>query len=187
MLHWDRREYEPLVMQPEEFYPNVECALMDLQPRDVHPLLRQTGQNSNRAGDMFQLVMGTLLMHGTTPLHKLLDVVWPGATDYIMPRWKSIKDLHHAGVPSVKSKYAEMTPRMLNAQQWEELLELWMEWPFRPELHELIGRTQDTDDPSAPSEENLPGSTGGVRDGLAVLDDLIEHLLDVHAHGGGHR
>lgn len=33
---------------------------------------------------------------------------------------------------------------------------------------------------------NLPGSTGGIRDGLAVLDDLIEHLLDVHAHGGGH-
>ncbi|KAA0918181.1 bifunctional molybdenum cofactor biosynthesis protein MoaC/MoaB [Dietzia sp. ANT_WB102] len=33
---------------------------------------------------------------------------------------------------------------------------------------------------------NLPGSTGGVRDGLAVLDDLLEHLLDVHAHGGSH-
>ena len=33
---------------------------------------------------------------------------------------------------------------------------------------------------------NLPGSTGGVRDGLAVLDGLLEHLLDVHAHGGGH-
>ena len=52
------------------------------------------------------------------------------------------------------------TAYLHNAQQWEELLELWMEWPFRPELHELIGRTQDTDDPSAPSEENLPGSTG---------------------------
>ena len=34
---------------------------------------------------------------------------------------------------------------------------------------------------------NLPGSTGGVRDGLAVLDELLEHLLEVHAHGGGHR
>ena len=33
---------------------------------------------------------------------------------------------------------------------------------------------------------NLPGSSGGVRDGLAVLDELLEHLLDVHAHGGGH-
>lgn len=33
---------------------------------------------------------------------------------------------------------------------------------------------------------NLPGSTGGVSDGLAVLDDLLDHLLDVHARGGGH-
>jgi len=33
---------------------------------------------------------------------------------------------------------------------------------------------------------NLPGSTGGVRDGLEVLDDLLDHLLDVHANGGGH-
>ncbi|MCT1638352.1 bifunctional molybdenum cofactor biosynthesis protein MoaC/MoaB [Dietzia cinnamea] len=33
---------------------------------------------------------------------------------------------------------------------------------------------------------NLPGSSGGVSDGLAVLDELLEHLLDVHAHGGGH-
>lgn len=33
---------------------------------------------------------------------------------------------------------------------------------------------------------NLPGSAGGVRDGLAVLGELVEHLLDVHAHGGGH-
>lgn len=33
---------------------------------------------------------------------------------------------------------------------------------------------------------NLPGSTGGVGDGLAVLDELLDHLLDVHAHGGGH-
>ena len=33
---------------------------------------------------------------------------------------------------------------------------------------------------------NLPGSSGGVRDGLAVLDELLDHLLEVHAHGGGH-
>ncbi|AVZ38222.1 MULTISPECIES: bifunctional molybdenum cofactor biosynthesis protein MoaC/MoaB [unclassified Dietzia] len=33
---------------------------------------------------------------------------------------------------------------------------------------------------------NLPGSPGGVRDGLAVLDELLDHLLAVHADGGGH-
>jgi len=30
---------------------------------------------------------------------------------------------------------------------------------------------------------NLPGSPGGVRDGLAVLDDLVEHAVQL-VHGG---
>ncbi|MCV7258425.1 MogA/MoaB family molybdenum cofactor biosynthesis protein [Mycobacterium shimoidei] len=33
---------------------------------------------------------------------------------------------------------------------------------------------------------NLPGSTGGVRDGLAVLGDVLDHALDQLA-GGDHR
>ena len=32
---------------------------------------------------------------------------------------------------------------------------------------------------------NLPGSTGGVKDGLAVLDNVLDHALDQLA-GGGH-
>ena len=32
---------------------------------------------------------------------------------------------------------------------------------------------------------NLPGSTGGVRDGMAVLGDLIPHVVD-QIHGGDH-
>jgi molybdenum cofactor synthesis domain-containing protein len=33
---------------------------------------------------------------------------------------------------------------------------------------------------------NLPGSTGGVRDGLAVLADVLEHAVD-QLRGGDHR
>lgn len=33
---------------------------------------------------------------------------------------------------------------------------------------------------------NLPGSTGGVRDGLSVLDDVLDHALD-QIQGGDHR
>jgi molybdenum cofactor synthesis domain-containing protein len=32
----------------------------------------------------------------------------------------------------------------------------------------------------------LPGSTGGVRDGIAVLGPLLEHIVD-QMHGGDHR
>jgi molybdenum cofactor synthesis domain-containing protein len=33
---------------------------------------------------------------------------------------------------------------------------------------------------------NLPGSTGGVRDGLSVLDAVLEHAID-QLRGGDHR
>lgn len=33
---------------------------------------------------------------------------------------------------------------------------------------------------------NLPGSTGGVRDGLAVLGGVLDHAVD-QLHGGDHR
>jgi molybdopterin biosynthesis enzyme MoaB len=33
---------------------------------------------------------------------------------------------------------------------------------------------------------NLPGSTGGVRDGLGILADVLEHALD-QLKGGDHR
>lgn len=33
---------------------------------------------------------------------------------------------------------------------------------------------------------NLPGSPGGVRDGIAVLEPLLDHLLEQVAGGGGH-
>jgi molybdenum cofactor synthesis domain-containing protein len=32
---------------------------------------------------------------------------------------------------------------------------------------------------------NLPGSTGGVKDGLAVLDEVLDHVID-QLHGGDH-
>jgi molybdenum cofactor synthesis domain-containing protein len=32
---------------------------------------------------------------------------------------------------------------------------------------------------------NLPGSSGGVKDGLSVLDDILDHVID-QLHGGDH-
>ncbi|KAI2465371.1 S-adenosyl-L-methionine-dependent methyltransferase [Annulohypoxylon bovei var. microspora] len=152
LLNWDRRPYESMSVLPEEFFPNVECSLLDIQPKRVHPLLRERGPNSSRAGDCFDLILGALMTQSTTPVGRALDSLMPGAADYIMPRWESARDVDHGGVVT-KTRYSELTPRMLNSRQWEELLELWMEWPFRPEFHELVARTHD----EGPDEESSLG------------------------------
>ncbi|RFA22004.1 MogA/MoaB family molybdenum cofactor biosynthesis protein [Subtercola boreus] len=33
---------------------------------------------------------------------------------------------------------------------------------------------------------NLPGSSGGVKDGLGLLDEILDHMVD-QVHGGDHR
>ncbi|KAK5630291.1 hypothetical protein RRF57_006006 [Xylaria bambusicola] len=155
LLQWDRRPYEPLMVQPEEVFPNVPCALLDIQPRAPHPLLRQSGPSSNRAADSLDIVLGTLMHYPTHPVAAHLDGLWPGAADYIMPRWKSSSDLSQGGWP-INLRGAEPTPRSLDARQWEELFELWMEWPFRPEFYDLVGRAHDDlndKDDDAPSME----------------------------------
>ncbi|KAI1344355.1 S-adenosyl-L-methionine-dependent methyltransferase [Xylariaceae sp. FL0016] len=139
LLHWDRREYEPMMVEASEFFPHVECSLLDIQPKTPHPLLRQTGPNSSRAADSFELIMSSLLNSSTEPLQRGLDALWPGAADYILPHLKG-----GSGAAQADLKYAELTPRLLSARQWEEMLELWMEWPFRPQFHELLGRTQES-------------------------------------------
>ncbi|KAI1419917.1 hypothetical protein F5Y12DRAFT_775542 [Xylaria sp. FL1777] len=150
LLQWDRREYEPMIVQAEDFFPNHHCSLLDIQPKAPHPLLRQTGSNSNRSADTFDVVMGTLMHQATNPLGPGLDGLWPGASDYILPRWKSGQDLSRGGFP-LNLRGAEPVPRLLNAPQWEELFELWMEWPFRPEFNDLVGRAHE--DPADKNEE----------------------------------
>ncbi|KAI1349732.1 hypothetical protein F5Y01DRAFT_287965 [Xylaria sp. FL0043] len=142
LLQWDRREYEPLEAQAEEFFPNVHCSLLDIQPRAPHPLMRHMGPKSNRAAETFDIVMSSLMHQPTHGVGPGLDGLWPGASDYILPRWKSAQDLSRGGfvfgLPG-----AEPAPRTLDAGQWEELFKLWMEWPFRPEFNDLVGRSHE--------------------------------------------
>ncbi|KAH9905579.1 S-adenosyl-L-methionine-dependent methyltransferase [Xylariomycetidae sp. FL2044] len=141
-LAWDRRPYEPLVVKEDEFFPNLECSLLDIQPKAMHPLLRQVGPGTSRAGDMLEQIMSSMMAQGIQPLGPTLDAIWPGSGDYIGPRWESIRDEAPDGIYA-HSRYSGITARLLNARQWEELLELWMEWPLHPEYHELISRTMN--------------------------------------------
>ncbi|KAI2622044.1 S-adenosyl-L-methionine-dependent methyltransferase [Xylaria nigripes] len=141
LLQWDRRLYEPMTTQVDEFYPNIPSALLDIQPKAPHPLLRQRGPQSNRAGEVLELMLRSLMLQSTTPITVSLDSLSPGAADYILSRWKNFQEKEGSDFFDVR--HAEPVPRLMNGRHWEEIIELWMEWPFRPEFTELVGRTPE--------------------------------------------
>ncbi|KAJ9139504.1 rRNA adenine N(6)-methyltransferase [Coniochaeta hoffmannii] len=140
VLTWDRRPVEPLVIRDTEFFPNVPCALLDIQPKATHPLLREMGPGTNRAGDMFAVILSSLMRSSIDPLGKVLESIYPGAKEGVLPNCPSL------GGDMLPPGYAEWDARSLNERQFAEILEAWMEWPFRPGFSELIGRESEDSD-----------------------------------------
>ncbi|OHW96453.1 hypothetical protein CSPAE12_04894 [Colletotrichum incanum] len=156
VLHWDKRPYEPLAVRPNEFFPNVECALVDIQPKAMHPLLRETGPGTSRAGDIFELLQRSMLAASLEPVSKSVERIWPGAAEGILPHCPSLRDPEQGGLPGTGQ--GEVCARALNEKQWTELLEAFMAWPFRPSYEELIGRLADEVE-TADDDNNGAGSS----------------------------
>jgi hypothetical protein len=139
VLNWDRRYVEPLRVRPEEFYPPVPCALLDIQPKAAAPVLRDIGPDSNRGGDTFDLMLRGLSQRGIDPISKSLDTISAGASDGIIPQCPSLTDPRLGGSPL--PGFGELTARALNQQQFVDIANQWMKWPFRPKYSELVCRT----------------------------------------------
>lgn len=142
VLTWDRRPAEPLVVRDAEFFPNVPCALLDIQPKATHPLLREMGPGTSRAGDVFAVLLSSLMRSSIDPLGKVLESIYPGAKDGVLPNCPSLA----ARADTMPPGYAEWDARSLNERQLVEILEAWMEWPFRPGFSELVARESEDSD-----------------------------------------
>lgn len=145
VLMWDRRPYEPLRVQPDEFFPNVPLALVDIQPRATHPLLRDMGRHSRHAADYFELILRSLLQNGTQAPSRALESVAPGCSDAVVPHCPSLRDPAVGG--SSLGGFGEVSCRTMNERQLMEILQAWMDWPLKPTYAQLVGRLTDTEDP----------------------------------------
>ncbi|KAK0374638.1 hypothetical protein CLIM01_08003 [Colletotrichum limetticola] len=164
VMLWDRRPYEPLAVSPNEFFPNVECCLLDIQPKAMYPLLRQSGPGTSRAGDMFELFRSSMLAQGLEPVSKSLERIWPGAAEGILPHCPSLRDPDQGGLTG--TGHAELCSRVLSEKQWMELMEAFMAWPFHPTYEEMIGRLADDVEPSD-DDHNAGGSSMSTDAALA--------------------
>ncbi|KAF3763421.1 S-adenosyl-L-methionine-dependent methyltransferase [Cryphonectria parasitica EP155] len=169
ILSWDRRPWEPLTVDATDFFPNVPCALLDIQPKAPSPLLRAAGPGSSNSGDIFDLLLSTLLWTRSATLRKQLDQVWPGTYDGIIDNVPSVADPAKGGIP-LKGSMA-ITVRVLNQLQMVEILEAFMKWPFRPSYADLVGRLADE---RAAGEEALSIAEDETVDlmGLASADNF---------------
>lgn len=139
VMSWDRRPYEPLKLkEATDFFPNVACALLDVQPKAPAPVLRSIGPGSDKSGDMFDLMMGSMLAQRRRLVADMLDVTWPGARDGLLPDCPSLTDPRRGGVP-IRGP-GGLTVRTLNQAQLLEIIEAFMKWPFRPTWEEMVGR-----------------------------------------------
>lgn len=160
VLTWDRRPWEPLKANPTEFYPNIPCTLLDIQPKAPHPLLRQIGPGTNNAGDIFDLMMGMIMQNTLMPLVHTMDHVWPGARDGLEPECKTLLDPATGGSPLTGN--AAFACRAANQTQLLELLEKFIRWPFTPSYAELVGRLEDDSlvDAGLEVDDEGPGGLG---------------------------
>ncbi|KAK5995429.1 hypothetical protein PT974_03834 [Cladobotryum mycophilum] len=139
-LLWDRRAYEPLSVKEEEFYPNAPTALLDIQPRTMHPLLLQYGPDSNRAGAMSDIMLRSWFAQTMVPAQKAMEAIYGGFGD-LFTECPSLVDPARGGSPMTGR--GALTARSINREQWEEIVQAWMNWPFRPPYSRLLGRLDD--------------------------------------------
>lgn len=138
-LLWDRRAYEPLAVNPStDFYPNQPACLLDIQPKPMDPLFRQSGPQTSRSGDISDLLLRLAYSNITWPVEsRAMDTFWPGFSD-MASHCPSLRDVTKGGSPM--SGQGALALRSMNETHWTELMRAWLKWPFRPSLETMIGR-----------------------------------------------
>ncbi|KAL8801923.1 MAG: hypothetical protein Q9182_004157 [Xanthomendoza sp. 2 TL-2023] len=128
LLMWDHRSAEPLQAHKEEFYPAKHLCLLDIEPR--HPLPYPMTLPER---DLF-LILTTQVWHNPRANLKVLDQIAPGAFDAVTPKVPSLRDPTRGGERDLlQLPIYRLTPEMAHG-----LTKAWSDWPFGPNLAELM-------------------------------------------------
>ena len=136
LLMWDHRSAEPMKAHKEEFYPARNLCLLDIQPR--HPFPYQlTGTQL-----LYFRVLTTTLWHNGWDNLTALDRMAPGAFDALTSKVPSLTDPTQGGERDLRDlPVCRLTPEMAYG-----LTKAWLDWPFRPDVGDLLHRGSLIDD-----------------------------------------
>jgi transcription factor 1 len=132
LLLWDRREFEPLRAQADEFYPTQEIALLDLEPRSW-PILREHYPESD---EILEFILAHLFLQPVSSLKFGLGSLWPGAYNWLVEHCPSLTDPNKGGWKDLE----KVPARRISPEMLQEILEVWFEWPWRPSRFDIMNR-----------------------------------------------
>ena len=132
LLFWDRRIDEPLLVQANEFHPQMPLALLDLRPKAIDARL-ESGENRS----MLELLIRHLWQSPRRPiLPSSLEVLGDGATKALAYDVPSLRDPAQGG----HSDLTQLRSRMLRPEMFVDIIMAWHRWPWRPTRAELHDR-----------------------------------------------
>ncbi|PVH72994.1 S-adenosyl-L-methionine-dependent methyltransferase [Cadophora sp. DSE1049] len=153
LLLWDRREIEPLKLEPEEFCPAKTMCLFDIQPKTLIPVLRKDYPNNY---DVLEyLLVSFYTMPAQSVKHGLTGLV-PGALEWIEAECPSLKDVRKGGNPDLD----RLTVRSLSEEMLVEMVEAWIRWPFKPTKYEMLSRMGSATHDASAMEGDETGPVG---------------------------
>lgn len=155
---FDRREMEPLKVKPEDFFPDHELALIDFQPQNIWPVLRE---NYPANYDEFEYILSTMMTMSGQPVAEAIKAIWPGAYDWIEHRCPSLTNPYKGGDMDI----TQLRVRCLSTEMLKEIFEAWMSWPFKPTRIELLSRLSEYDSVAMEGETEMGGDGEGIGSG----------------------
>lgn len=128
-LQWGRRQAEPLVNTPEEFYPQESLGLIDFRPI---PSILQKIDDQEKLTSVLTFFDRVLKLKSTS-LSTVLEDLAPGGLDYLL-----------SGVPGlemwakgINADLSGVRARSIPSSLLLELALAWHRWPFRTSMDEL--------------------------------------------------
>ncbi|KAL8949809.1 MAG: hypothetical protein Q9222_004111, partial [Ikaeria aurantiellina] len=128
LLMWDQRRAEPLEADKAEFYPEKGLCLLDIEPKHPIPYPMTTTQ------EMVFTMLTTALWQNESDNLMGLDGIAPGAFAAVTSRVPVLRDPTHGGERDLR----DLPIRRLTPAMMYELTMAWLDWPFRPDLVDLL-------------------------------------------------
>ncbi|KAF7191517.1 hypothetical protein HII31_07019 [Pseudocercospora fuligena] len=132
ILITDRRQYEPLQAKPEDFYPAANICMLDITPNELDMAVPGVAER-NEVAKLCSYLLRFMFSFKNRSLTSVLERIAPNAAKDLIPMVPAITDPRRGGrLDPTNLKVRQLTDEML-----EGLAKAWVEWPFKPETHEM--------------------------------------------------